>query len=234
MKLAKLIVVDYQEGAGGEFIANWLSAHFGQLLVTDPQASPDYLQKWLNSHSLVITNWQNDFEQHLLEFNRQCSYRGIGSIAVSYHLYRWPVHVQTLININQARFVRINCKGFEQQIYRDFCRKVLDRPLGPKDWPEIKFILQNQSAEHRDNCLTLFKQRKLNYRQLLPCNHRPENKLLPSQDIEIHYKDFFVNFEHTPAAYADLCAQLEIEPQPKLLQALIDRNKKNWMDNQSL
>ena len=50
--LEQLIVIDYQEGAGGEFIASWLSAHFGQRLETDLQNNPNYLQKWLNSQGI--------------------------------------------------------------------------------------------------------------------------------------------------------------------------------------
>ena len=49
--LEQLIVVDYQEGAGGEFLANWLSAHFGQKLNYNQQTNSNYLQKWLNAHS---------------------------------------------------------------------------------------------------------------------------------------------------------------------------------------
>ena len=44
---------------------------------------------------------------------------------------------------------------------------------------------------------------------------------------EIMYQDFFVNFDQTPAAYQTLCNQLQLNPNVQLLDALIDRNRKN-------
>ena len=41
------------------------------------------------------------------------------------------------------------------------------------------------------------------------------------------YEDFFINFDRTSAAYQTLCNQLQLSPNPQLLDALIDRNKKN-------
>jgi hypothetical protein len=222
--LKRLIVVDYQEGAGGEFVANWLSAHFGQKLEFDQQAHPNYLQKWFNSHSLVKSDWHQNFSQYLLEFNQECAKFDIDEIAVPYHLYKFPHHVNILSTVNHTRFVRINCKGYESEVFAEFERKVLDRVL--TNFAEIKFVLQAHSREHAKNYLELFQQKKLTYRHVWP---HTSNRLrvLPSQDVEIHYNDFFANFDQTATAYQALCNQLDLLPQQNLLTALIERNKKN-------
>jgi hypothetical protein len=230
--LKQLIVIDYQEGAGGEFIASWLSAHFGQRLETNLQNNPNYLQKWLNSHSLIKPDWQTNFTEYLLNFNNLCGEHNIQHICIPYHLYKWPEHVDILKKINQARFVRINCEGYEFQIAEDFKRKVLNRVLGPKDFAEIKFMLDNQDKEKRKHCLNLFKQGKLTYNELVPTTSSIESKHLPSTDLEIIYGDFFVDFARTLTAYKQLCDQLEISANVVLLDALVDRNRENLQHHQ--
>lgn len=230
--LEQLIVIDYQEGAGGEFIASWLSAHFGQRLETDLQNNPNYLQKWLNSHSLIKPDWQINFTEYLLNFNNLCVNHNIQRICIPYHLYKYPEHVDVLKKINQSRFVRINCQGYEFQIAEDFKRKVLNRVLRPKDFAEIKFILSNQDEEKRKHCFNLFKQGKLTYSEILLPTSNTNLKHLPSTDIEIMYGDFFVNFAKTPDAYKQLCNQLEIPTNLALLDALVDRNRKNLQHHQ--
>lgn len=229
--LDKLIVVDYQEGAGGEYMANWLSAHFGHPLAENMQSNPNWLQKWFNSQRLVCADWNTNFSSYLSQFQKECTARAVTKIAVSYHLYHYPQHIEVFCAAGPTRFVRINCQDYLDKIYADFERKVSDRPLSSQDWPEVKFILQNQSPEHRAHCVKLFKQRKLTYRTLLPHCAERSLKVLPSQDIEVNYGDFFVQFDRTAQAYDDLCAQLDIEPQPQLLAALIKRNKKNLQFN---
>jgi hypothetical protein len=230
--LEQLIVVDYQEGAGGEFLANWLSAHFGQKLEIDLQRNPNYLQKWLNSHSLIQPDWRENFNKYLLMFNDECAKRDVYSIAVSYHLYKYPKHVEILKKINHPRFVRINCEGYEDHVAQDFQRKILDRVLGPTDFAEIKFILKNQSQEKIKYCLDLYQHQTLTYRELVSCDPKIELKRLPSTDIEIMYEDFFINFDQTPTAYQTLCSQLQLNPNVQLLDALINRNKKNLQHSQ--
>ena len=225
--LEQLIVVDYQEGAGGEFISNWLSVHFGQKLEMDLQLNPNYMQKWLNSHSLIHTDWRKNFNKYLLMFNDECANRGIRSVAVPYHLYKYPEHVETLEKVNHPRFVRINCAGYEDQVFSDFRRKVLDRVLGPRDFAEIKFILKGQTQQKIKHCLELYRCQTLTYRELLPSTSKIELQHLPSNDIEIMYRDFFIDFDRTPSAYQTLCNQLQFIPNAQLLDALIDRNKKN-------
>jgi hypothetical protein len=228
----QLIVVDYQEGAGGEFIASWLSAHFGQTMQTNLQANPNYLQKWLNSYSLTQPDWHSDFEKYLEKFFQECTQHNIQRIAVAYHLYKYPEHVEILKKNSTVRFVRINCNNHQTQINNDYCRKVLNRVLGPNDFAEIKFMLQNQSQEKINHCLSMYKRNQLTYQQLVPIQRNFELKKLPSQDVEILYEDFFIDFDRTPAAYQTLCSQLQLTPNAQLLDALIDRNKKNLQHSQ--
>jgi hypothetical protein len=233
--LKQLIVVDYQEGAGGEFLASWLSAHFGQQLVTNPQSNPNYLQKWLNSHSLVKSDWREKFIDYLLMFNSKCMEHGIQNIAVPYHLYKYPEHVQILEKINQARFVRIDCTGHELQINKDFQRKVLNRILDSNDFGEIKFILTNKSQDRIRHCLDLYKAKQLTYGKLLSIDNVPVvSRTMPSKDIQILYQDFFVEFDKTPDAYRQLCLQLNLEYNNSLLDCLIQRNKKNLQELQNM
>jgi hypothetical protein len=228
--LEQLIVIDYQEGAGGEFIASWLSAHLGQQLETDLQNNPNYLQKWLNSHSLIKSDWQTNFTQYLMEFNDLCGQHNIQRICIPYHLYKWPDHVEILQKINQARFVRINANGYETNIEEDFKRKVLNRVLEPKDFAEIKFILGNQDKEKRDHFLHLFRQGKLTYGELFPNSNGLKH--LPSTDVEIMYGDFFSDFTKSADAYNKLCNQLQILPDLGLLSKLVERNRKNLQNHQ--
>jgi hypothetical protein len=230
MIVKKLIVVDYQEGAGGEFIANWLSAHFGQKIEYDLQSNPNYLQKWLNAHSLIYPDWADNFSNYLGIFDRECLSRSIDKISVPYHLYKWPGHVEILQNTYQARFVKINCQGYESQVFHQFRNKVLDRILGKKDFSEVKFILQGQSREKIDHCISLFRDNQLTYKDLLSYTPTAELKSLPSDDIEIMYEDFFINFERTPVSYKKLCDQLDLKPDANLLELLIDRNKKIFLN----
>lgn len=229
--LEQLVVVDYQEGAGGEYMANWLSAHWGHDLAENMQTHPNWLQKWFNSHRLISHDWSENFGQYLQQFLQICAEQKVTQIAVSYHLYHYPEQIQTFVAAVPTRFVRINCTGFEQKVHEDFVTKVRDRPLTKQDWPEIKFILQNQSLQHRSLCMDLFRRGQLTYRTLIACNIQPDTRCLPSRDIEIWYRDFFVDFDRTPQAYQKLCAELAIEPQPQLLQCLIERNKKNLSNN---
>lgn len=232
--LDRLIVVDYQEGAGGEFIASWLSAHMGQQLESDLQARPNYLQKWLNSHRLIRKDWQQNFENYLIGFNNECANYGVNELAIPYHLYHYPNHVSILSRLNQARFVRINCDGYETQVYGDFCRKVLNRVLTVRDFAEIKFILQAQSQEKIQYCLDLFKKNQLTYKELMDTGPSADLKTLPSRDIEIKYQDFFVDFTKTADAYQRLCDHLNLQANNDLLYQLIDRNKKNLQQLKSV
>jgi hypothetical protein len=232
--LDQLIVVDYQEGAGGEFIASWLSAHYGHKLETDSQANPNYLQKWLNSYSLVYADWDENFANYLQIFLKECNSQGVSQLAVPYHLYKYPQHVEILGQYCATRFVRINCDGYQKQVFDDFKRKVLNRVLQARDFNEIKFLLQGQSKQRIAYCMQLFKKNQLTYQTLLCTEPLDEPKTLPSNDIEILYKEFFVDFANTDLAYQKLCEQLQLHADAKLLDALIERNKKNLQQQQAI
>ena len=232
--LDQLIVVDYQEGAGGEFFASWLSSHFGHRLVENLQKNPDYCQKWLNSYSLVTNEWDEKFADFFQTFLTTCQGQGITRLAVPYHLYKWPHHVDTIKNCcPHVRFVRINCKGYEQEISAEFRRKVCSKKLGSEDFGMVKFMLTHRTKEEIKHALALFKAQELTFNDLEPFRIQQTSlKNLPSRDVEIDYQDFFVNFDNTKTAYQQLCVDLDMSPDITLLNALIDRNKKNWQDLQ--
>ena len=142
-------------------------------------------------------------------------------------MYKYPTHVDVIKTINQARFVRINCAGYETHVNKNFRHKIVDHLLGPMDFAVIKFLLTNKSQEHINYFLGLYKNKKLTYGKLLSISDTVELKHTPSNDIEIMYEDFFINFDRTPDAYQTLCNQLQLNPTDQLLDALIDRNKKN-------
>lgn len=228
--LKKIIVVDYNEGAGGEYMASFLSAHFGQDLVSNPQKQPDRLQKWLNTHSLVVPDWNDNFKNYLEKFFNECQRSEVENIAVPYHLYKWPGHVDVLKDaLPAARFLRINCIGHEQHILQDFRYKIWNRKLTNADFLEIKFLLSHRSEQFKIQVLQKLKTNQLVYKDLFS-NTEVVYGSLPSNDVEVMYADFFINFDNTPEAYEYMCTQLEITPNFSLLNLLIQRNKKNLQD----
>lgn len=224
----KFIVVDYQEGASGEFVARFISAHFGHDLEFDQQAHPSHIQKWLNSHSLVKQDWNINFQSYFHTFLNRCATQEITNIAVPYHLYKWPRHVKIILNqLPQTQFVKINCESHYEQVNAEFRRKVLDRQL--TDFQELQFLLANQGRDFVKDMLKLYQQKKLFYRDIFP-GVSPQPRTLPSSDIEIRYNDFFCDFNQTATAYEKLCSQLKLMPDTLLLTALLERNKKNYQD----
>lgn len=222
----KFVVVDYQEGAGGEFIARFISAHYGHNLEFDQQLDPDHIQKWLNSHSIVNSDWDLNFESYFVIFLAHCNHYQIKEIAVPYHLYKWPGHAAIISKIvNHTRFVKINCDTYIDKIFVEFDRKVLSRHI--EDFSEFQFLLKNKTRDFISVAWKLYKQKKLTYRNIF--SEQPQQlQKLPSNDIEIQYEDFFCNFEQTTNAYQTLCKQLDLEPNFDLLLMLLDRNKKNY------
>lgn len=222
------IVVDYQEGAGGEFIARWLSAHFGHQLEFDQQKNPDHMQKWLNSHSLSFHNWDQTFCAHFRQFVRECQQQGIDQIAVPYHLYKFPHHVTVIQEqIPNVRFVRICCDQYVDRVYADFSRKVLDRPI--TSFSELQFLLQDRDHDAVKHNIRRWRQGELTYRDLWPQSQQ-DLQTLPSQDVQIDYGDFFCHFDQTAQAYEKLCNELGLVPDLILLSALLERNQKNLLD----
>lgn len=224
----KFVVVDYQEGAGGEFMARFISAHFGHKLEFDQQEDPDHLQKWLNSNSLVAVDWAIRFQSYLEMFIEHCQDKNVSAIAVPYHLYKWPSHVHIIKQvIPNVRFVRINCEDSLSDITADFERKVLNRVI--TDFQELKFLLINRDRQVAKFMLELYQQKQLTYRDIFPA---PPHSIryLPSKDVEIQYRDFFSNFDRTKQAYEKLCSELNIAPDLIALSSLLERNQKNKQD----
>lgn len=233
--LEHLIVVDYQEGARGEFLANFISAHWGHPLSQDLQRDPNWLQKWLNSQSLIRPDWNSNFDKYLNEFVNHCLAKNVKKISVPYHLYKWPSHIKVFQDlIKSVRFVKINSIGYEKEVYFDFQRKISNRAMTVKDLKEIKFLLTGADDEQKIACMKKLKQGTLLFKDIRKdFVTNPVCKLLPSQDVEILYGDFFMKIESTSAAYSDLCQALELEPRDDLLQILLSRNKKNLHDQTS-
>ena len=224
----KLIVVDYQEGAGGEFFARFISAHLGHELEFDQQAHPSHVQKWLNSHSLVNTDWDKRFPVYLRMFFSVCKMQNATNLAVPYHLYKWSGHVDLILQeLPLTRFVKINCNNYADQVSVDFQRKVLDRPI--QDFSEMQFLLKNKSTDSIKYSIELYKQGQLTYKDIFP-ETSLQLQTLPSKDIEIDYGDFFCNFNQTAHAYEKLCNDLNLKPDLVLLSSLLERNKKNQQD----
>jgi hypothetical protein len=224
----RLIVVDYQEGAGGEFMACFLSAHFGHTLEFDQQQNPNKIQKWLNSQSLANKDWDQAFPKYLRWFLELCHQQGINELSVPYHLHKWPQHVDIILSqIPQARFVRINCNHYVDQVYADFQRKVLDRPI--TEFSELQFLLKDRDRDFVKEKVLSYRCGTLTYWDIFP-GSQPGLQTLPSKDIEIDYGDFFCNFDQTAMAYEELCAKIKIAPNFVLLSALLERNQKNQQD----
>ena len=228
----QLIVFDYVEGSGGEFFANFLSAHFGSTLSASPQQNPNFLQKWLNSQSLVVKNWDQEFKKQLIEFQDLCDGSRVSRLAVPYHLYKWPHHMGIISEMFPTRFVKINVAGYEHTVQTDFERKVWFRKMTKQDVGEVKFLLQRLDLAQQQTVLDLYRKQQLIFKDLVGGDGVIGGPP-PSQDMEIFYKDFFIDFDRTVDAYRKLCAELEIIPDFTLLSELIDRNKKNWQDLQS-
>ena len=225
----QLIIVDYQEGAGGEFFASFLGAHLGHDLVDNPQNQPNHLQKWLNSHSLAYSDWDRNFDQYFDNWIKLVDQPGPCGIAAPYHLYKYPHHIEKIkTQWPQTRFVRINAQGYEYLLQKDFERKVSNRPLS--DFEELSFLIRSWSHEKKLEIINKFKNKKLLYSDLFQSNNTL--KILPSRDLEIHYRDWFVPGDKIFDAYGNLCNDLKINQNTILLDKLIQRNNKNWQSLQ--
>jgi len=229
--LDQLVIVDYQEGAGGEFLASFISAHWGRKLSCDTQRDPDNFQKLLNSYGLTYTNWNLEFDAHFANWLAMCNQQLIKKISVPYHLYKWPHHVQKIkSHVPHARFIRINVINHLDIVMADFERKVLNCKLTIKDIHEISFLSKSSNIDKR-LLVNKLKDGSLTRQDLFP-NIEPHDCIipLPSQDIEIDYGSWFIDSNRTLAAYKELCSQLGLVPNLLLLHRLINRNNKNQED----
>jgi hypothetical protein len=238
-----MIIVDYLDGAGGEYFSYFLSGH-AELLDYQPneldmQVPADF--KFLNTQSLMTPDWDNQFISAFKNFNFANK-----KLAAPYHLYKWPGHVEQILQVNPAvRFVNINSDRDNYLVKMDFLRKIWLRKLTNKDLPEIK-ILTNQLDQASK--ITLIQKLKSNTllqldielaRDQLPINRANRLKKIdefinhrlttPSSDITINYRDFFIEFTNTKSAYDKLCAELNFQPDYSKLDLLLARNKKNYL-----
>lgn len=251
----KLVIVDYLEGAGGEYISYFISSHAEflsfELDVSDMQTVDGNLLKYLNSQSIVDSTWDQDFKNNLLTFIDRCTDQQISAIAVPYHLYKWPSHAEVIKNQQPGtRFIKINYTASRQSdISLDFFRKVWFKKFNKSNLPEIKFLTENFSTPDKQTVVQRLQANKLYYLDLVLLKNgvaitsknrqnavsefqNQQHRPCPSNDIVIEYDDFFVNFDRTLGAYKQLCGQLKILPDMKKLDKLIERNKKNYLELQ--
>jgi hypothetical protein len=246
--LDQLIIFDYIEGAGGEYLSNLINQHDGFYCeapgAENMQDHPNVLQKFFNANSLVDPNWDSKFDYKLDEFIAQCTQRSITKFAVPYHLYKFPHHVDIIKNKLPVRFIKINCSEYENLVKLDFIKKICFRPLDRSNFNEIKYKINHFNTKNQNIALKLLKNNNLyeldlmlldkgldvNYqsrelivKELLNRNVRP-----PSQDITINYGDYFIRLDNLKFNYYNLCTMLNIVPNDNLLHQMVTRNQKNF------
>lgn len=240
--LDKLIIVDYADGAGGEYFSNFISSHAGfyavEPLKENMQTSSDKLQKFFNSRSLISSNFDTD----LIEFEKLCEQNQIKNISIPYHLYKFPDRMEQFSKIAKSvRIIKITASNNNHSY--DFFRKVLLTTVTKNNMSELSFRTAAMDPFQKLQIIQRLKNKNLYWIDLLIIKQNEKiNKStrqqyvnlllskiyrLPSADIEIHYDDFFVNFSDTVNKYNLLCQQLDIIPNQYLIEQLIDRNKKN-------
>ena len=232
--LKKIIVVDYIEGAGGEYFAQFLSDHMNT-------AQHRWLQKYFNSQSLVTKNWDQDFEHHLNKFLELCNKQNVNEIAVPYHLYKWP-HQFDLFNriAHTVRAVKIDSTQYNREVALDFLRKIYLCPFDNTQISQLAYLansatdkvkqelneqLRSSGLQWIDVIITL--DNTLTKRQLVDQVLR-HTTMLSTQDVKIDYGVFYVNRAGIEDKYNLLCKQLDITSNLELLEELIKRNKENW------
>lgn len=238
------VFVDYADGAQGETLAYFLNSHveFDNYEFSDQniQELDGSDTKWFNTHSLAYKDWGLNFLQYLQHWQSQSSRAKV----LSYHLYKYPDHVDLLkIHVADVRFIKINSHGYEDFYKYDYLRKILFRKLTKKNLREIQFLVPDK---HKISIIQLLKQDQLRGIDIVlangdqPINSRSRRDfihsylvrsfVLPSQDLEINYHDWFLNCESLPGAYEKLCHQLKICPDQTKLDKLIEKNKKNQIE----
>ena len=165
--LKKLIIVDYVDGSGGEYFANVLNSHAEFNCAVDPMAEDmqkvsDVKLKWFNSNGLVCQDWDENFKAHCEKFLTECRTSRVNSIAIPYHLYKYPHHVKILKSLsNHTRFVSIHFHKHQKLVALDYIRKILLRPFTKNNMSEISFYSQSLSTESKQQLINLLKQGKL-------------------------------------------------------------------------
>lgn len=238
--LDRLVVVDYIEGAGGEYLSQSINSHaeFDNSMV---------LQKWFNSQRHIIHNWDIEFVEQAHLFLAQCTQQQVKNLAISYHLYFHPGHIELLKPLSKhTQFITIDSTGHEQMVKMEFIRKVLFNSISKQKIKEVKYRVQADRGPQAYKLIELLMQEKLYgidlvlYKWGLPITRENRenafNQLLnkkekcPTNDITILYKDFFVSFDKTEKSYYNLCESLNITPSSEILNAMLVRNKANFKE----
>lgn len=247
--LTNLIVIDYSEGSGGEYISNIINSHKGfyneSPEVENLQDVPNLIQKYFNSKSLISADWDENFDFYINDFLNQCKQLGVDSVAISYHLHKFPNHI-TIINqhIPQVRYVKIDQTNCEYLIKLDFIRKILFREFKSQNWDELKYRIHHLDKTKQIKIIDLFKHDALLGMDILliennlsvTYEHRSRlidqilnrSNKLPSNDISINYEDFFIKFDNIKNKYYNLCNALKLKADDKILRSMTQRNKKNY------
>lgn len=247
--LDRLVVVDYIEGAGGEYLSNVINSHkefnsSANPLVAQPHNTVDVPQKWFNSQRHVIPNWADEFENQADLFLDECRQRDIHNLSVTYHLYMHPEHAELMKPLSaNTRFVKINSQGHEQMVFMDFVRKVLFNPISKQQIREVKYRIRGDRSAQAYSLISLLMQGRLFgidlvlYKFGLPINRANRQEWLdyvskkvevcPTNDITISYEDFFISFDKLKKSYYNLCNGLNIVPNEDIVGAMLERNKRN-------
>jgi hypothetical protein len=249
--LDRLVVVDYVDGAGGEYISNIVNSHteFNSAetpLASNMQAVSDETQKWFNSRrQLNAKNWKEVFPAECDMFLDRCAVEQINNISIPYHLYIHPDHESAFkLLSNKTQFVKIEMDNYLDLVVMDYARKVLFRPLTKANFNEVKYRITNPKSDDSKELVSLMMQGHLFaidlilYRDKMKINRENRQQRLtylldrqrtcPSNDIVINYEDFFVSFDKTEKSYYNLCESLNITPSSEILNAMLVRNKANF------
>ena len=237
-----MIIVDYIDGAGGEYISYFLDSHKELSNYTPDQHSMQIPARYkiLNTSSIMNSNWNEDFANEYNKIQNDIN-------VVPYHLYKFPHHIDIIRSLDPAvRFVKINNNDNDKLIKYDFLRKIYLRKFTNKDLHQIKILINTYDNDKKITVLQKLKMGNLYHidLELIRCNKvvNRKNRLdainnfidkkitPPSADIIISYTDFFIDFARTPDAYQTLCNQLNMEYDSTKLNSLIERNKKNHTD----
>lgn len=245
--MSATIFVDYADGARGELLAYFLNSH---VEFNNHEFEDHNMQdlhglgiKWFNSHSLVSQDWDENFLEYLQAWKKQSS----PAKALSYHLYKYPHHVDLLkTHIDHVRFIKINSNGHEDFCKYDYIRKVLFRKLTKQNLEEIKFLIPDIQ---KIPIIQLLKQDRLRgidlelarsgqaintqSRQQFVHEFLAQQVTLPTQDIEISYHNWFLDLSCLPGAYEKLCSELKICADQNKLDKLLMKNEKNLTELES-
>jgi hypothetical protein len=239
--LDRLVVVDYVDGAGGEYISTILNQHeeFNSGTVTEET------QKWLNSRrQLNAKNWDSVFESECQLFVDRCAKENITDIAIPYHCYLYPKHIDVLKKYaKDTRFVNIDMGQHYNMVIMEYARKVLFRPLTKANFNEIKYRIRDPKADDSKELVNLMMQNKLFaidlilYRDGLRITKENRQTRIsylldrrrssPSDDIILDYGNTFVLLDNLEKSYYTLCNSLNIQPNTEILDSMYNRNTIN-------